>query len=140
MTTRRETILQQIATALGSVSGVVGVYRARQESFEAGKLPAIMVEAVQDTPQAGAINYLDWTLQVRVMVFTRGALPDSEIDPFIASLHTLIMGLRNSGGSIQDILPVSHAFRVYEGGDGASCSAECLYNVVYRTSMNDLTA
>jgi hypothetical protein len=79
MTTKRESILAAIRTALTGTTGVsTRIYRSRVEPLTRGESPAIVVEPVSDTAEQNtALPTLDWNLTVRVAVIVRGPCPIS---------------------------------------------------------------
>ena len=93
MTTKRESILAAIATALVGTTGVsTRIYRSRVEPITRGESPAIVIEPISDSAQQNtALPTLDWSLVVRVAVIVRGNIPDQLADPTVESLHTKMM-------------------------------------------------
>lgn len=139
MPTRREQILSRITTILASTAGVSGrVYRSRVEPIIRGQSPAIVVEPVSDQAEQTTLATLDWSLVVRVTVFTRGAIPDQLADPVVASLYDLIMQDTTLNGYAIDVLPVGTQFEMIEA-DQAAGVVSCEFNVRYRTPLNTLT-
>jgi hypothetical protein len=67
MTTKRETILAAIRTALTSTTGVgTRIYRSRVEPIAREESPAIVVEPFSDTAsQNTSLPTLDWAMTVR---------------------------------------------------------------------------
>ncbi|MEN9766867.1 MAG: Synechococcus phage [Cyanobacteriota bacterium] len=140
MTTRREQILSAIATALASTSGVGGrVYRSRVDAFSRNEAPAIVIEAGPDRAQTYSICKLDWTLDVLVVVHTRGQIPDQLADPIIADAHSKLMADRTLGGLVIDIVPtLSDPQR--DKADLTSLWQVNTYQVRYRTAVDDLSS
>ena len=66
MTTRRETILAAIATALTGTTGVsTRIYRSRVEPITKGESPALVIEPLTDTAtQNTSLPTLDWAMTV----------------------------------------------------------------------------
>ena len=77
MTTKRETILAAVRTALTGTTGVSSrIYRSRVEPISRGESPAIVVEPVSDSAQQNtSLPTLDWSMTVRVAIIVRGAIP-----------------------------------------------------------------
>ena len=140
MTTKRETILAAVRTALTGTTNVGSrIYRSRVEPLARGELPAIVVEPVNDSAvQNTSLPTLDWSLMVRVVVIVRGTIPDQTADPIIESLHSKIMADLTLGGYAIDIQPMSVDFRLEEA-DQPSGVIACEYLVRYRTSVANLT-
>jgi hypothetical protein len=139
MTTKRETILAAVRTALTGTTGVGNrIWRTRVEPIPREESPAIIVEPLND--QAALQTHLatiNWTMTVRASVIVRGVVPDQQADPIIASLHSKLMADPTIGGYAIDILPLSVNF-VFTEADGAAGEIQCDYRVQYRTSLTDL--
>lgn len=140
MTTKRETILAAVRTALTGTSGVsTRIYRSRVEPLARGELPAIVVEPVSDTAvQNTSLPTLDWSLTIRVVVIVRGNIPDQVADPIVQDMHSKLMADLTLGGYAIDIQPQSVDFKLEEA-DQPSGVIVCEYLVRYRTSVANLT-
>lgn len=140
MTTKRETILAAIRTALTDTTGVsTRIYRSRVEPLARGESPAIVVEPVSDTAEQNtSLPTLDWSLTVRVAVIVRGDIPDQLADPIVESLHSKIMADLTLGGVAMDIRPVSVNFDLVEADQPAGVIS-CDYLIRYRTANANLT-
>lgn len=141
MTSKRESILSAIASALASTSGVSGrVYRSRVEPLARAESPAIVIEPVNDqAEQNTSLPTLDWTLTVRVVVIVRGSVPDQLADPIIESAHGLLMADLTLGGYAIDVQPGSVDFDLREG-DQPSGVISLEYAIRYRTGVANLAA
>lgn len=139
MTTRRETILAAVRTALTGTTGVsTRIYRSRVEPMARAESPAIVVEPVSDTAEQNtSLPTLDWSLTVRVAVIVRGAIPDQVADPIIESLHGRMMADLTLGGYAIDIQPQSVNFEMVEADQPAGVIS-CDYLIRYRTSVTNL--
>ena len=140
MTTKRETILAAIRTALTGTTGVsTRIYRSRVEPLARGESPAIVVEPVSDTAEQNtSLPTLDWSLTVRVAVIVRGDVPDQVADPIVESLHAKVMADLTLGGVAMDIRPVSVNFDLIEADQPAGVIS-CDYLIRYRTANANLT-
>ena len=141
MTTKRETILAAIRTALTGTTGVgTRIYRSRVEPLARQESPAIVVEPVSDTAaQNTALPTLDWSLTVRVAIIVRGDIPDQLADPIVASAHSKIMADLTLGGYAIDVQPQSVSFDLMEADQPAGVIMMD-YLVRYRTSVADLSS
>jgi len=139
MTTRRETILAAVRTALTGTTGVsTRIYRSRVEPMARAESPAIVVEPVSDSvEQNTSLPTLDWSLTVRVAVIVRGAIPDQVADPIIESLHSKLMADLTLGGYAIDIQPQSVNFEMVEADQPAGVIS-CDYLIRYRTANANL--
>ena len=137
---KREAILAAVATALVNTAGVSGrVYRSRMEAFARNEAPAIVIEPGPDRAQTYSTCKLDWTLDVLIAVYARGAIPDQLADPVIVDLHSKLMADRTLGNRVIDIVPTIVDPQL-QAGDLPSSWTVCTYQVRYRTLHNDLTA
>ena len=141
MTTKRETILAAIRTALTGTTGVgTRIYRSRVEPLARQESPAIVVEPVSDTAaQNTALPTLDWSLTVRVAIIVRGDIPDQLADPIVASAHSKIMADLTLGGYAIDVQPQSVSFDLMEADQPAGVIMMD-YLVRYRTSVAYLSS
>lgn len=139
MTTRRETILAAVRTALTGTTGVsTRIYRSRVEPLARGESPAIVIEPVNDqAEQNTSLPTLDWSLTVRVSVIVRGAIPDQLADPIIESLHSQLMADLTLGGVAMDIRPQAVNFELVEADQPAGVIG-CDYLIRYRTANANL--
>jgi hypothetical protein len=140
MTTKRESILSAIATALVGTTGVsTRIYRSRVEPITRGESPAIVIEPISDSAQQNtALPTLDWSLVVRVAVIVRGNIPDQLADPTVESLHAKMMADLTLGGYAIDVQPQSVNFELVEADQPAGVIA-CDFLVRYRTNVANLS-
>ncbi len=140
MTTIREQILVFITTALADTTGVSGrVYRSRVEALSRDEAPAIVIEPGPDRANVVATCKLDWTMDLLVVVHTRGQIPDQLADPIVADAHSKLMADRSIGGLAIDIVPtLSDPQR--DKADLTSLWQVLTYQVRYRTAIDDLTS
>jgi hypothetical protein len=139
MTTRRESILSNIVTALAGTTGVgARIYRSRVEALARAESPAIVVEPISDTAQENtSLPTLDWSLTVRIAVIVRGTAPDQLADATIQSLHGKVMADLTQGGYAMDTIPQSVNWELIEADQPAGV-VMCDYVVRYRTSLTNL--
>jgi hypothetical protein len=139
MTTKRESILAQIATTLAGTTGVsTRIYRSRVEPLARGESPAIVIEPINDTAEQNtSLPTLDWSLTVRIAVIVRGNVPDQQADATVESLHSKIMADLTLGGYAIDVQPRSVGFEMVEADQPAGVIG-CEYLVRYRTSVTNL--
>jgi hypothetical protein len=139
MTTKREQILQAIATQLASTSGVDGrVYRSRVAATERAQSPSIIIEPITDSPtQNTSLPKLDWSMRVRITVVTRGDIPDQIADPVIESMHSKIIADLTLGGLAIDVQPSEVTFNMFDADQPAGVIFND-YIVQYRTTVASL--
>lgn len=139
MTTRRETILTAVRTALTNTAQVgTRIYRSRVEPMARAESPAIVIEPVNDTAEQNtSLPTLDWSLTVRIAVIVRGAIPDQLADPIVEDLHSKLMADLTLGGVAMDVRPVSVNFEMVEADQPAGVIS-CDYLIRYRTANANL--
>lgn len=139
MPSRREQILGRIVDTLAGTA-LVGsrIYRSRLEPFARDEFPSIVVEPTSDSAEQTTIATLDWQLGVRVSVFVRGAVPDSQADPIVLDVHSKIMSDPTLQGYAVDILPTTVGFDMTEGDQPIGVIA-CDFVVRYRTNLNSVS-
>ena len=140
MTTKRESILSAIRTALTGTTGVgTRIYRTRVGPVARGESPAIIVQPIRDScVQNTSLPKLDWTLTVRVTVIERSDVPDQAADDTIESLHSKIMSDLTVGGYAIDVQPVRTEFEFIEADQPLGVISN-EYEIRYRTEVADLT-
>lgn len=135
---KREDILQSITSALAQTEGVGGrVYRSRVEPLARGEMPALVVEPLSDAPAQTTLASLDWTLQARVSVLVRGAVPDQIADPIVADVHAKIMADQTLNGYAIDVLPSGVTFEMVEADQPAGVIG-MEFEIRYRTSLGSI--
>ena len=140
MTTKRESILAAVKTALTGTAGVgTRIYRSRVDPLSRGESPAIIIEPVSDTPEQNtSLPTLDWTLRIRVVVIERSDIPDQAADDTIEDMHSKLMADLTLGGLAIDIQPAQTSFQLLEADQPAGVIF-CEYEIRYRSQVADLT-
>ena len=140
MTTKRESILTAIKTALTDTVGVgTRIYRTRVGPISRGESPAIVVQPIRDVcVQNTSLPKLDWTLTVRVTVIERSDVPDEAADATVESLHSKVMNDLTLGGYAHDVVPVRTEFEFLEA-DKPLGLIGCEFEIRYRTELTDLS-
>ena len=139
MTTKRESILAAVKTALAGTAGVgTRIYRSRVDPLSRGESPAIIIEPVSDTPEQNtSLPTLDWTLRIRVVVIERSNIPDQAADDTIEDMHSKLMADLTLGGKAIDIQPAQTSFQLLEADQPAGVIF-CEYEIRYRSQVDDL--
>jgi hypothetical protein len=140
MTTKRESIMQALFTALSGTTNVgTRIYRSRVEPVARAESPALVLEPVNDVvEQNTCLPTLDHTLTIRVVVIVRANVPDQTADPIVQSLHAKIVADLTLGGLAIDVQPGPTEFTL-EQADTPVGVIYCTYRVLYRTSVSDLS-
>ena len=135
--TKRESILQALKTVLDTVSGVT-VYRSRVNAFLRSESPAILLTWLRDSPSEDALGFLNWSMQFRVAVVTRGSVPDTTADTIVASVHNKLLTGTSLGGLTMDIIPAAADLQLIDADlEAGVVSSEFI--AFYRTTRTDLT-
>lgn len=135
---RREQIIQALDASLASLPGVTGVYRSRVEAFSRDESPALTIEAGQAIPVIHAQCKIDWSMDLLVSAYARGAVPDTAADAVLTAAHGLLMADRTVGGLAINLSP-GPVTTDLERADAASCWMTAVFTVTFRTSIHDLT-
>ena len=140
MSTKRESILAAVKTALTGTAGVgTRIYRSRVDPLSRGESPAIIVEPISDTPEQNtSLPTLDWTLRIRVVVIERSNVPDQAADDTIEDMHSKLMSDLTLGGRAIDIQPAQTTFQLLEADQPAGVIF-CEYEIRYRSQVADLS-
>jgi len=140
VTTKRESILAAVKTALTGTTGVgTRIYRSRVDPLSRGESPALIIEPVSDTPEQNtSLPTLDWTLRIRVVVIERSNVPDQAADDTIEDMHSKLMADLTLGGLAIDIQPAQTSFQLLEADQPAGVIF-CEYEIRYRSQVADLT-
>jgi len=141
VTTKRESILAAIKTAVTGTTGVgTRIYRSRVVPLARGESPAIVIEPISDSSvQNTSLPTLDWTMRVRAAVIVRSDVPDQAADPIIEDMHSKIVADLSLGGYAIDVQPDSVNFELLDADQPAGVIS-CEYVVRYRTSVSDLSS
>jgi hypothetical protein len=140
---KREAILQAILTMLDGivVAGIadpIPAYRSREKAFAAGQTPAIVILPGQDNPSSPTMTEIDWTMTVRMGVYTRGDVPDSIAAPIVGAIHAAFGADLSLGGLVMDIAPGAVSFD-FDSSDKEAGATLLSYIFKYRTREIDLT-
>ena len=140
MTTLRENILDDIVSSLAGTTNVgTRIYRSRVVPLQRGESPALVVEAISDTPEQNtSLPTLDWTFRVRIVVIERATIPDQAADDTIEDMHSKIMADLTLGGHAIDVQPAQTSFQLLEADQPAGVIF-CEYEIRYRSEVDDLT-
>lgn len=138
MSTKRETILLALKTKLEAITGL-NVYRSRVSALTKAKSPAVSLESVQDTASFDLVPLINWTSRIRVLLIVRNQEPEVTADPWVSEIYDAIMNDTTLGGLTIDIRPVSNEYEMEEA-DTTIGYISINFDLVYRTSANDLTS
>lgn len=142
MTTKREAILSKLITQLAGTTGVgTRIYRSRVTPVDRAEGTVLIVEPVTDSCEVRR-NNLQWTLNVRLSVITRGSstqTADQSADATVKSIHDKIVSDITLGAKAIDITPRNVSFDLIDG-DQPSGVVSLDYIIVYQTLTTDLSS
>ena len=141
MSTKRELILAKIKTQLAGTTGVgTRIYRSRATPVSREEGAVLIFEPINDQCETRR-NNLQWTLQIRFSVITRGSKTktlDQAADPIVKSIHSKLISDITLGGNSIDITPRNVSFDLVDG-DQPSGVVSLDYIIIYQTSITDLS-
>jgi hypothetical protein len=138
MTSRRESIINSLATSLASTSGVSGrVYRSRTDAIRREETPLLMIEPAGETCEMTFNVFIDWTLSIKVAIHNRGDPGDGVDDAIAASLYSIIMADRTVGGLAMNVTPSNVTYE-YISGDQTVSVITYYFVILYRTPATSL--
>lgn len=140
MSTRRETILAAVKTALTSISGVAdaSVYRSRAQALTRADSPAVVLEPVSDQCDNPTLQRLIWTHIFQVIVVVRSDTPDQTADPILKDIHGKIMQSATLDALAVLLLPLSVTWTI-DDADKSLCMAVMQFRIDYQTSLTDIS-
>ena len=141
MSTKRELILAKIKTQIAGTTGLgTRIFRSRVTPVAREEGAVLIYEPLADNCEVRR-NNLQWTLQVRLSIITRGSKTntlDQAADPIIKSLLTKLVSDVTLGGNAIDIQPRSVSFDLVDG-DQPSGVVSLDYIIIYQTTITDLS-
>jgi hypothetical protein len=140
MASKREQILAALKTTLAGTTGVsTRIYRSRSEPTTRAESPALVLEWTSDQPDIrGTVGHIDWTLRIKVIVISRGNIPDNLADATVESLYSKLLADPTVGGLAVDVRPSTTTFELIEADQPAGIIM-CEFEVDYRTSYGSLS-
>ena len=135
--TKKEVILEYIATTLGNIAGIT-IYRDRTEAFRREECPCVNIIPIQNVASYGVIDFAEWTLQFSVKIYTRGTLPDNLADALERDIYAALMVDRSLSAKVFDITPVGVYYQVLEGDQPIGIT-DLVFQTTFRTMASDLT-
>lgn len=146
MTTRREEIMDAFFKTIHELPTVddKNIFRSRSKAVGRQETPAVIVEPERDSALITTVPRTDWTLTMRVMIFTRALptddlTPDQKADLIIEKIHSKVMADQSLGGYSMGIEPVTVEYDFIDG-DGELCITTARYTIQYKTSQENLAS
>jgi hypothetical protein len=137
-TTARENILAYVFTLLQSVPNV-DAYRTRETAVDRSEGTVLILQPVDEPVTLRSSVTKLRALTFKVIVITRGAVPDQIADPAILALTNLLQRDQSLGLRCALIQEVATTFN-FETADGTAMEAEIKFLVKYQTSVSDFSA
>ena len=130
MSTKRELILARLKTQLAGTTGVgTRIFRSRVTPVAREGGAVLIYEPMADSCETRR-NNLQWTLQVRFSVITRGSKTqtlDQAADPIVKSIHSKLVADVSLGGNAIDITPRNVSFDLVDGDQPSGSRVFGLY-------------
>jgi|TARA_B100000073_G_scaffold346254_1_gene357210 hypothetical protein len=141
MTTKRESILADVASSLAGTTQVGSrIYRSRVEAISRSESPAVVIEPISDDPEFSLrLDRLDWKLLIRISVIVRALIPDQASDAIVEDIHSKITADNTLGGYALDVEPRGVSFEIVEADQPAGVIS-ATYLIRYRTLVTDLSS
>ena len=140
MATLRETLLATLATTLSN-AGIARVSRSRVVALQRGDLPAVIVspsgEDVQPYTLTSPMRILR-SLNVKIEVHARGAIPDQAADSTAAAVHAALLADPTLGGRAISIDEAGTEFDL-EDADQPAAMLVMNYRIDYTSSVSNLS-
>ena len=138
MPSQREAILAHIDGLLGTIPGATAT-RSREVAIKRTDGPAILLrpEDEQISRQTTGLAVRD--LVVVVAVVTRGSVPDTAADPFLAAIVAKLMADPTLGGKAASIMEESTRFD-FEVAEQTALEAAMRFTIRYMTPAGSLAA
>ncbi len=144
MTTRRELVIDSFFKTIHDLPLVKdeNIFRSRSKAVGKQESPAVIIEPERDAPIQTTIPRIDWSLSMRVMIFTRALpddlyTPDQKADLIIEKIHEKIMADQSLGGYSMGIEPAAVEYDFIDG-DGELCITTARYTIQYKTGLENL--
>ncbi len=139
MSSKRETILARVVTALAGVSGVsTRIYRSRVVPLERNEFPALVVEPLADNPDVQSVNRITWVLTFAVSALVRSDTQETTLDPIMEDVHEQIIGDSTLMGMLVDLVPDGVDWQFIEA-DKPLGIATMRFRATYQTAYNSIT-
>jgi hypothetical protein len=138
--TKRESILQQVMSALAGTTGVsTRIYRSRAQALSRDETPGLLVEPISDIASHNTVPRITWDMTFAVTVIIRDDDPDSSADAIIDDLHSKIMSSSGLAALVVDLQPIKTDWQFIEADQTLGIIIN-QFKVTYQTALNDLAS
>lgn len=138
MTTKRESLIAGLVTALGTVLGAQKVGRSLRKAYSSEDGTMLVVHAGASDPNASMIGVVDRTTEVLLTVVSRSDEPEAEADVVMETAHPIVMAYQTADAAVMDISEGRREEPRYAGDHFAVCLVTTRYTMKYRTQPNNL--
>lgn len=142
--TRRELMIDAFFKTIHELPLVKdeNIFRSRSQAVGKNESPAVIIEPERDAPIQTTIPRIDWSLVMKVMIFTRAIpediyTPDQKADLILEKIHAKVMADQSLGGYAMGIEPNAVEFDFIDG-DGELCITTVRYTIQYKTGLENL--
>lgn len=133
MSSTREQILAAVLVNLLTVTGLSSsnCFRTRLKPLPEQSYPYVTFEPVSDVPEANDLGYIDWDLTIKLTLFHKGSVPDSQADALLLLIKSKMLADRNLGDLAADVMPgpITWDFTL---GSAELVEIESFYTIKYR--------
>ena len=141
MPTLRETLLATLATTLTN-AGIARVSRSRVVALQRTELPAVIVQPASEDVAPYTLTSpmrVLRTLNVRIEVHARGAIPDNAATVLSAAVHAALMADPTLGGRAIATEEAGTEFEL-EDADQPAALVVLNYRIDYTSSVSSLSS
>ncbi len=140
MSTKRETLLARVQTALAGTSGVsTRIYRSREDALSRAEHGALIIEPVSDNPSRPAVGRMEWVFTFQVVTLIRADSPDTTADATVLDVHSKIIGDATLNGLVVDLMPGPTSWE-FQAADKPLVVVTQQFIATYQTAENSLVA
>lgn len=138
MNSIRERILREVVTRLAAAVAPCPLLRQPTVPVPREASPAVLLFAEGDRIETQVNDLVERTLQLRVVVISRGDAAFDQADQILVTAHAALMADLNLGGLAFGIHEVDSDWEAEDADAGAVALPE-RYEIRYRTYARDLT-
>jgi hypothetical protein len=138
MTTLREQYLDAIVAQIKLIPGLAAVVdRSLSSAFSTDDDDVIVIHRGKEDVDNDMYPVADRSLEVKVSIVTRNAVPERIADALIEQVHPRLIAFSPAG--VTDVAEIGSDEPKYGGADGQTCMLTTRYRLLYRTQANSLT-
>lgn len=138
MSSARENILAAITTLVGTATGFTA-YRDRKAAVNRAEGNVAIIEPDEEAVQSIGVEIVRRELTVSIVFVGRDAIPSSELDASILSMHLALMADLSLGGLCAKIIESTTKWNI-ELADLTAAGVDVRYIVHYLTQAKNINA